>query len=290
MLGFFIIGFMYVFAATTTDSVTDSLFSWIDSHYSVLIRVIVIFILAYVAIKIIRLLFSRVLNRTMRLDMFPSKTDRDRRLSTLNSISNAIIYFIIWAVAFVMVLNTIGFNTAPLLASAGFLSVAIGFGAQSLVKDFVTGMFIIAENQYRVGDYVEIGNVKGTVLSVTMRTTVIKDDDGSIFYIPNGSIIVTGNHTMNNNKVSLELTASTETPVDDLRKAINLAGKKQAESEAMKDDIMEPLMFKRIKDIKNGTVIVRVSGRVAAGKQIDVKSDYYLRLQEELTKNKIALK
>ncbi len=281
---------MYIFAATTTDSVTDSLFSWIDGHFSVLIRVIVIFIVAFVAVKIMRLLFSRVLNRTMRLDMFPTKTDRDRRLRTLNSISNAIVYFIIWAVAFVMVLNTIGFNTAPLLASAGFLSVAIGFGAQSLVKDFVTGMFIIAENQYRVGDYVEIGNVKGTVLSVTMRTTIIKDDDGSIFYIPNGSIIVTGNHTMNNNKVSLELTASTETPIDDLRKAINLAGKKQAESAAMKDDIMEPLMFKRIKDIKNGTVIVRVSGRVAAGKQIDVKSDYYLRLQEELTKNKIALK
>lgn len=271
-------------------SAYDNIFSWIDSHFSVVLQAIIIFSIAYVAVRVVRIIFSRILSKTMREDMFPTKTDRDRRLRTLNSISNAVISFLIWAIAFIMILNTLGVNTAPILASAGILSVAIGFGAQSLVRDFVTGMFIIAENQYRVGDYVEIGNVKGTVKAVTMRTTIVTDDDGSIFYIPNGSIVVTGNHTMNNNKVSLEITASTETSIDDLQRVINDTGKKQAASTAMKENIVEPLHFKRIKDIKGGTVILRVSGRVKAGKQINVKSDYYLRLQEELAKNKIALK
>lgn len=275
---------------TPVTSTYDGIFSWIDSHFSVLLQVLIIFIVAFVAVRIIRIIFSHILNKTMREDMFPTKTDRDRRLRTLNSISNAVISFIIWTVAFIMILNTIGVNTAPILASAGILSVAIGFGAQSLVRDFVTGMFIIAENQYRVGDYVEIGNVKGTVKAVTMRTTIIKDDDDSIFYIPNGSIVVTGNHTMNNDKVSIEISASTETSIDELQKVVNTTGKKQAESVAMKDIIIEPLQFKRIKDIKGGIVSVRVSGRVKAGKQIAVKSDYFVRLQEELTKNKIALK
>lgn len=284
---------MYISATDSTDALTttiDDTFTWIDGHYSVLIETLAIFVIAYVSVRLVRVIFSRILSKTMREDMFPTKTDRDRRLRTLNSISNAVISFIIWSVAFIMILNTLGVNTAPILASAGILSVAIGFGAQSLVRDFVTGMFIIAENQYRVGDYVEIGAVKGTVKSVTMRTTVIQDDDGSIFYIPNGSIVVTGNHTMNNNKVSLELSASTDTSIDVLQKAINTTGKKQADSASMKDNIVEPLQFKRIKDIKGGTIIVRVSGRVKAGKQIDVKSDYFVRLQEELTKNKIALK
>ena len=145
--------------------------------------------------------------------MFPSKSDREKRISTLDSIAAAIISFVVWSVAVLMIMNLLGINTAPLIASAGILSVALGFGAQSLVKDFITGMFIIAENQYRVGDYVEIQNVRGTVKAVTMRTTVVEDVDGSIFHIPNGSIIVTGNHTMSNNKVSIEISASTETDI-----------------------------------------------------------------------------
>jgi small conductance mechanosensitive channel len=284
---------MFTATSDTTDTVSGTIedtFSWINRNYSVLLESLIIIITAYVVVRIVQSIFSRVLGKTMREDMFPTKTDRDRRLRTLNSISNALISFIIWAVAFIALLNIIGINTAPILASAGILSVAIGFGAQSLVRDFVTGMFIIAENQYRVGDYVEIGSVKGTVKSVTMRTTVVQDDDGSVFYIPNGSIVVTGNHTMNNNKVSIELTASTETPIDVLQKVINSTGTLQAESETMKDNIVEPLQFKRIKDIKSGIVVIRVSGRVKAGMQIAVKSDYYIHLQKALLKNKIALK
>jgi len=275
---------------TSLSNSIAAVFRWLDQNFSTIFQAILIFIGALIAAQVLCHIFSRVLSKTMRPEMFPTKADRDKRLKTLNSISNAIIKFSIWSIAFIMILTTLGINTAPLLASAGILSVAIGFGAQSLVKDFVTGMFIIAENQYRVGDYVEIQNVRGTVQSVTMRTTVVKDDDGSIFYIPNGSIIVSGNHTMNNNKVSIEVSASTETNFDQLRDIINNTGKKQAASQSMQDNVVEPLQFKRIKDIKGGLVIIRISGRVKAGKQIDVKSDYYMLLQEELSKNKIALK
>ena len=154
----------------------------------------------------------------------------------------------------------------------------------------MTGLFIIAENQYRVGDYVEIQNVRGTVRSVTMRTTVIQDDDGSVFHIPNGSIIVTGNHSMNNDKVSLELSASTETDISKLREIINKTGKTQADSDSQHELLVEPMQFKRVKDVKGGHFVIRVSGKVKAGKQIEVKSAYYEALLKELYKNKIALK
>lgn len=267
----------------------SALLGWLDNNISTVFYIIA---MAGVGMFVSRFgiaIISRLLHKTVREDMFPTKTDRERRLKTLTSITAAVVTFVVWGVVFVMILNKLGVNTAPLLASAGIVSVAIGFGAQSLVKDFVTGIFIIAENQYRVGDYVEIQNVRGTVRSITMRTTVVQDDDGSVFNIPNGSIIVTGNHTMNNNKVSLELSASTKTDIQKLCTIINKVGTQQAASKLQKEDILEPIQFKRIKDIKSGSVILRLSGRVRAGKQVEVKSAYYEALQNELFKNKITL-
>jgi small conductance mechanosensitive channel len=222
--------------------------------------------------------------------MFPSKVDRDRRLQTLNSISVAIATFIVWTVAIVMVLNTLGINTGPLLASAGILSVALGFGAQSLVRDFVTGVFIIAENQYRVGDYIEIQNVKGTVVRITMRTTVIKDDSGSIFHVPNGSIIITGNHTMGNKRISIMLSVAGDTNIQKFITLIDETGKEQTRDTLYKEFVEVPLHFERIKDITGNVIFVRITGKVRSGKQVDVRSDYLLRLQAKLSKNKIELK
>lgn len=272
-----------------TDSV-NMIIDWLNNNIIAFLSIVAIFFAAALATKIITHVLSRLLARTIREDMYPSKTDRERRIRTLDSIAAAVISFVIWAVALLMIMGVLGINTAPLLASAGILSVALGFGAQSLIKDFISGIFIIAENQYRVGDYVEIQNVKGTVKSITMRTTVIMDDDGSVFHIPNGSIIVTGNHTMSNNKASIELSASTETDIEKLRQIINKTGIAQTKDAEMKDLIIEPLHFRRIKDISGGAVKVRILGKVRSGKQDIVKSNYYEALQKELVKSKIALK
>jgi small conductance mechanosensitive channel len=278
---------------TATDTVTDTgrvIVDWFNNNLPVIIGVIVIFVTAVIATRVISEVFARLLGRTIREDMYPSKTDRDRRLRTLTSISTAIVTFAVWTVAVLMILNSIGVNTAPLLASAGIVGVALGFGAQSLVKDFMTGMFIIAENQYRVGDYVELGAVKGTVKAVTMRTTIVEDYDGSIYHIPNGSIVVTGNHTMSNNKIAVELSVSTDTDIDKVIKLINETGKKQALHVNFKNNVIEPLHFVRVKDITGGAIIIWISGKVKSGNQSMVRSDYYIKLQKELLKNKIALK
>jgi small-conductance mechanosensitive channel len=277
----------------TSDSIVNTgitALNWFETNYFIFIKLIIIVVIAIIATRILSEILSRLLGRTIREDMYPSKTDRDRRLRTITSIATAIVTFIVWTVAFLTILSTIGVNTAPLIASAGIFGIAIGFGAQSLVKDFMTGLFIIAENQYRVGDYVEIQNIKGTVKAVTMRTTIIADDDGSVFHIPNGSIIVTGNHTMGNNKISIELSATTETDIEKLKDIIDKIGKSQASHATTKDFIVEPLRFIRIKDITSGSIIIRISGKVKPGKQATIRSDYFVALQKELIKNKIALK
>ena len=263
---------------------------WIQNNVSLLLHIVIILLVALLARRIVSKILSQVLRKAMRPEMYPSKTDRDRRLRTLTSISNAIIGFIIWAIALLMILSDIGVNTAPILASAGILSVALGFGAQSLVRDFMTGMFIIAENQYRVGDYVEIQNVKGIVKSISMRTTVIKDDDGTIYHVPNGSIVVTTNRTMNNDKISMELSVAHDTNLEALRKAIDDTGKKQTQLTEQGDIITEPLHFDRIVDMKGGAIIVRITGRTKVGQQMHAQSAFYEALQKEFTKRKIVLK
>lgn len=266
------------------------LLSWIDTNFSSLIYIVFILCVAFFVSKIGTEILSRLLQRTVREDTFPTKADREKRLKTLNSISSALMTFIVWGVTFVMVLNKLGVNTAPLLASAGIVSVALGFGAQSLVKDLVTGVFIIAENQYRVGDYVEIQNVKGIVKSITMRTTVVQDDEGSIFHIPNGSIIVTGNHTMNNSRLGIEIKVPTDADIDKIKTIVNTVGTKLAADAIFEEIITEPIHYKATTDISGGAMVLWLTGRVKAGKQSEVKSAYYFALQKELYKQKIALK
>jgi len=111
------------------------------------------------------------------------------RVKTLRGLVKNIIGIAIWSIAFVMILSKWGVNIVPILTGAGILGLAIGFGSQTLVKDIVTGFFILLENQYNVGDYVEITGVKGRVRRMNLRTTILKDEDGTISIIPNSAIV-----------------------------------------------------------------------------------------------------
>ena len=113
---------------------------------------------------------------------------KEKRANTLGQIIKSIGNVFIYSVILFMVLNLSGIDIRPILASAGIIGLAIGFGAQSLVKDFVSGLFILIENQYEVGDRVKIGNFEGDVIKITMRSTVLKDDKNNMYYISNGLI------------------------------------------------------------------------------------------------------
>lgn len=112
----------------------------------------------------------------------------EKRANTLAQIIKSIGNVLIYSVLLFMVLNLSGVDIRPILASAGIIGLAIGFGAQSLVKDFVSGIFILIENQYSVGDRVKIGNFEGVVIKITMRSTVLMNDEKKVYYISNGLI------------------------------------------------------------------------------------------------------
>ena len=156
------------------------------------LTIVIIFLVAFV----VRFVLIRANNRLVR-QAFGSNQRRDQRSSTISAVLNTVTSVIIWGTAILMSLTVVGVNIAPLLASAGIAGVALGFGAQTLVKDYISGIFLIVEDQYGIGDEVEIGTVRGTVEAVALRTTRVRDEAGVLWYIRNGEILNVANFSQN---------------------------------------------------------------------------------------------
>jgi small conductance mechanosensitive channel len=191
---------------------------WLDQHWEVLVirplRILLIVVLALVVRALVNRAVRRLtraakgstpaLLRPLRERALPGLLDdsvllserRKQRAETISSILRSIASFTVFSLAVVLVLGEIGINLAPIIASAGIVGVALGFGAQNLVKDFLAGVFMILEDQYGVGDVIDVGEATGTVESVGLRTARLRDVHGTVWYVRNGEIIRVGNKSM----------------------------------------------------------------------------------------------
>ena len=162
----------------------EIILNFIKQHAVEIIWIFVLFFLGKIILKFIVKHFV-----TLADDGDDNNTSqREKRAETLGNVIKSIGNIVIYSVILFMVLNLSGIDISPILASAGIVGLAIGFGAQSLVKDFVSGLFILIENQYGVGDKVKIGNFEGNVIKITMRSTVLMDNERKVYYISNGLI------------------------------------------------------------------------------------------------------
>lgn len=163
---------------------------------------------------------------------------RQARIRTLANVGRSAVAIVIWVWAAMAVLDQLGVNVAPLVASAGVVGVALGFGAQSLVKDFLSGMFMLVENQYGVGDNVQIGDISGTVEHMTMRITTVRDIDGTLWYIRNGDIDKVGNQSDVYSVARLEIPLSLFTDPAQAGKIIEAACAAGVKDPAISDSII----------------------------------------------------
>ena len=143
-----------------------------------------------------------------------SSERRRQRAETMGSLLRSIASGVIWSIAFVMVLGVFGLPIAPLLTGAGVAGVALGFGAQTLVKDFLSGIFMILEDQYGVGDAVDVGEAVGTVEAVGLRVTRLRDVNGTVWYVRNGEILRVGNHSQEWARTVLDVTVAYDSDLE----------------------------------------------------------------------------
>jgi len=166
------------------ENIQSFVLDLIKTHGADVIWIVTLFFLG-------RIILRKIVKRAIKISLGENKESQaqlKKRAKTLGSILIATGNVIIYIIILLMTLNLFGINIAPILAGAGIIGLAVGFGAQSLVKDFVSGLFILLENQYSVGDKIKIGSFEGEVLKITMRSTILRDEEGKTFYISNGLI------------------------------------------------------------------------------------------------------
>ncbi|MEP6710648.1 MAG: mechanosensitive ion channel family protein, partial [Candidatus Saccharibacteria bacterium] len=178
---------------------------------------------------------------------------------------------------------------APLFASAGIIGIALGFGAQSLIKDFLTGIFIITENQYRVGDIIDIDGFSGTVERIGTRSTVMRDVDGNVHYFPNGIIQHVVNKTMGYSMARFSITLHPSSDIEKVSDIIDEIGKKLSEEDKWKDKILEAPSFVSIGEFNGNSVELIIAGKTQPSDQWSVVAEMRRRLLEKFESQGIQL-
>lgn len=264
----------------------ESIIYWINQNFwPIALTILAALVLSHFTNYIISAILKRALSRLSG----GTASDIKKRQETLASLLGAATKVAIWLTAVFTVLQRFDINLVPLLAGASVMGVAIGFGAQSLVKDFFSGLFIILENQYRVGDLVEIGDSKGIIEKVTIRSTIVRDNDGNAHYIPNGGITKVVNKTMGFSKVNLTIAVDPETDIDKLAEIINNLGDTMAHEEKWKKIIIQAPHFLSLGASTEDSLEVKISGTTMPSKQWGVTSELRRRLIADLKKHKLKL-
>lgn len=148
-------------------------------------------------------------------------TRRAQRAKTIGDLFKSIVTGVLVAIIGTMMLSEVGVNIAPIIASAGIIGIALGFGAQSLVKDFLSGVFMIVEDQYGVGDVIDVGEATGTVEAVTLRVTRLRDLNGTVWYVPNGEILRVGNMSQNWSRAVVDVSVAYSEDLNRVRRVLS---------------------------------------------------------------------
>jgi small conductance mechanosensitive channel len=248
-------------------------------------RLLFIILVYSLLIWVLRIISKRI-RRLSKREGLPGGV-RAQQLATLASVVNGAGTFVIIFLALIQSLNVIGLNVGPLLASAGIVGLAVGFGAQTLVHDVINGFLILLENQYDVGDGVRIAGVQGIVENMTLRRTVLRDADGTVHTVPNSEIKIVSNTTRDWTQVSLHISAAYTEPSDKVISTL-----KEVAQEIWNDDSYRPLLVSLpevpgIDRVTGQEVDYLMLAKTRPGKQLEVTRELRRRIKECFQKNNI---
>jgi moderate conductance mechanosensitive channel len=221
---------------------------------------------------------SRALAQATGLDQARST----QRAATMGAVLKSTSTFVIFAMALLTVMATLGLPLGPLLASAGVAGVALGFGAQSLVKDFLSGIFMILEDQYGVGDVIDTGEAIGTVEDVTLRVTRLRDASGVVWYVRNGEIIRVGNRSQGWSTAVVDIPVGYSESLDTVLPLIREVVHGLDEAEEWKARLLEAPVVAGVESMAGGVVTVRIIARCAPNEDFPVSREIRERVKAAL--------
>ncbi|MFI6296979.1 mechanosensitive ion channel family protein [Nonomuraea sp. NPDC050790] len=218
------------------------------------------------------------------------KERRKQRAETMGSVLKHIASIVIIGTAVLTVLDRLTIPIAPLLTSVGILGVAIGFGAQELVKDFIAGMFMLLEDQYGVGDVVDVGAAVGTVEAVTLRVTRLRDADGRVWYVRNGTIARVGNESQGWSRAYVDVPVAYDSDVAAVRELLQQVTTELWEDPEYRESVIveEPSVF-GVEQLSDSSLVFRVSAKTLPARQAEVARELRLRVKAALDAAGIAI-
>lgn len=200
----------------------------------------------------------------------PSVARREQRAKAMASLLKSVVTGVVFAIAVMMALSEVGFEVAPLIASAGIVGVALGFGAQSLVKDFLSGIFMIFEDQYGVGDVIDAGEAVGTVEAVGLRVTRLRDLNGTVWYVRNGEIVRIGNMSQNWAQTVLDIPVAYDEDLHRVREVLEDVAHDLWDDDDFKGKILEAPSVWGVQELGPDAILVRVVLKTAPLEQWEV--------------------
>jgi small conductance mechanosensitive channel len=250
------------------------------------LHITLVLILALIALKAAKVLSTRLISVVVRQKVDP---EFQKRTQTLGSIVRYVLIIAIIIVAAMTVLKELGVEIGPVLAAAGIVGLAVGFGAQSLVKDVISGFFILLEDQIRVGDVVQIAGKGGLVEKINLKTTILRDLAGNVHYVPNGHIDVVTNMTKDFSRYVFDIGVAYRENVDEVIGVIKEVDEELRNDPDYKDDILESIEILGLDQFADSAVIVKARTTTVPIKQWRVGREFNRRLKKKFDERNIEI-
>ncbi len=216
---------------------------------------------------------------TVELQSLIMSQRREQRAEAIGQLVRSAMIIALWGTAGLLILTQLGVNIAPIMASAGVVGVALGFGAQTLVKDYLSGFFMIVEDQYGVGDLVDVGEVTGTVEEVALRVTRIRDPSGVVWYVRNGEILRVANQSQGWTMAAVVIPVSYDADLEAIRQVVVAVGDDMAADPETRQRMLGRPTFSGVDAVSGEAVYVRVMAKARAGMQIPLTRELRERLK-----------
>jgi small-conductance mechanosensitive channel len=267
-----------VFEATGNASLAHSAAWLIGKPLAIVTIILIAVVFRWLTVKSI----DRLVKRAESAPLAAARQGFNRRAArarSLGALLKSITTTVLFGIAFVMILDEVGVNVAPILASAGVLGLAIGFGAQNLVKDYLSGVMMMIEDQYGVGDEVDLGEAIGTVENIGLRVTRVRDVNGTVWYVRNGEILRVGNSSQNWARTVLDVKVSYDEDLNHVRALLQEVAHGVWDDEDFKDIILEEPEVWGVQDLTPDWVVMRVTLKTAPMKQWGVAREMRERVK-----------
>ncbi|MGW3679789.1 mechanosensitive ion channel family protein [Streptomyces prasinus] len=266
---------------------------WVEENWStwlaIGLRVLLIVVIAAVLRVFVRRAITKLIDRMSRTGqavdgpglggLLVNSERRRQRSQAIGSVLRSVASFLILGTAALMVLGTFQINLAPLLASAGVAGVAIGFGARNLVTDFLSGVFMILEDQYGVGDTVDAGVATGEVIEVGLRVTKLRGADGEIWYVRNGEVKRIGNLSQGWATANVDVTVRADEDLDHVKATLVAVAERMSKEEPWNELLWSPIEILGLDSVLLDSMVVRVSAKTMPGKSLTVERELRWRIK-----------